>query len=306
MPRRTNEFQELIAEIQKHLDPGATVEESAMLPDRLTGTSREVDICVRGSLAKQQVVVSIECRDRGRPADVTWVDEMHTKHSRLATDLLVLASHSSFTTEAARVADTYNIRHLALDDIESTATDRLFPDTSSLWGKTWSVAIERVSIIVERPGAGTDAVETVRAHPDTALFLEDGTSVCSSAEMAQGLANLEQLQRQIGSSASPEHKFVQFGWRHLVHEGKRICLKKLDPLEYRPIQQFNVVAKCDVTVNEFPLKHGKYGAVRVAWGTGAMLGSAMMVVATVQGTGETKISLRPVNEKPQRGGLTNS
>jgi hypothetical protein len=298
MPRRTNEFQELVAEIQKHLDVGATVEESAMLPDRLTGTPREVDICARGRLANQQVIVSVECRDRGRPADVTWVDEMHTKHSRLATDLLVLASHSSFTPEAIRIADAYGIRHLALDDIESTASNRLFPETSSLWGKTWSVTIERVTITVEL--SATDTVENVQAHPDTALVLADGTHLCSSAEMAQGLASLEQLQRQIGSEATPEHKFAQFGWQRLEHDGKRICVQKLHPLEYRPIQRFDVIAKCEVTVNEFPLKHGTYGPVRVAWGTGTMLGSEMMVVATVQENGESKISLRPVAGGPRR------
>src|SRR5204862_4038233 len=102
MPRRTNEFQRLIAVIQSHLDPGATVEESVLLEDRITATKREVDVCVRGKLAKQPVTISIECWDRGRTADVTWVDEMHCKHSRLPTNLLILVSHSGFTGEAIR------------------------------------------------------------------------------------------------------------------------------------------------------------------------------------------------------------
>src|SRR5713101_7310908 len=109
MPRRTNEFQSLIAVIQSHLDPGAAVEESVLLEDRITRTKREVDVCVRGNLAKQPVTVSIECRDHGRTADVTWVEEMNCKHSRLPTNILVLVSHSGFSLEAIRVADALNI-----------------------------------------------------------------------------------------------------------------------------------------------------------------------------------------------------
>ena len=261
-----------------------------MLVDRITGRSREVDVCVRGVLATQQVVVSIECRDRTRPADVTWVDEMHTKHSRLATNLLILASHSSFTAEAIRVADGYGIRHVAVDDVASSAEGRLFPTTSSLWGKTWNVAIERVRITAEIPGAMS--TETFNAEPDTALYLSDGMPLCSASEMAHGLANLEQIVRQIGSEAAPEHKYVQFGWDRHECDGKRICVQKLEPMEYRPIERFNVVGKCEVTINEFPLRHGVYGPVRVAWGKGTMLGATMMVVATSDANGHLKISLR--------------
>jgi len=291
MPRRTNEFQELIAVIETHLDPGATVEESAMLRDRATGTTREVDICITGKVAGHTVIVSVECRSRGRPADVTWIDEMHAKHSRLETNVLVLVSHSSFSAEAVRVADLYGIRHVDLDDVDNAELGRLFPETSSLWGKTWSVTIDRVLITVEFPGTSDSGI--VRAHPDTSLFLTDGTCVCSAGEMAHDLLTHEQLQRQIGSEATPDHKFAEFGWCGLELAGKRLCLQKLDPLQYQPIQRFAVIAKCDVSVNEFPLQHGRYGTVRVAWGAGNMLGTDMMVVATAQQDGATRLTLRP-------------
>lgn len=298
MPRRTNEFQEVVAEIQRHLDPGATVEESAMLADRTTGTLREVDICIRGRVANQEVVVSVECRDHGRPADVTWVEQMHCKHSRLATDLLILASHSSFTAEAIKVADANNIRHFALDDIDATSSDRLFPETTSLWGKTWTLSIERVIISVHN--LTTNSLENVRVYPDTALFLENGVLICTAVEMAQRVAKLDLLQQQIGKQATVDHKFVQFGCNLLELEGKRLCLQNINPKEYRLIDRFEVVAKCDITINEFPLKHGMFGSVKVAWGTGTMLGANMMVVATAQNHSEQKISLRQVKSQGKK------
>ena len=42
-------------------------------------------------------------------ADVTWVDTMKSKHERLDTNALLLASRSGFTPEARDVAKKYGI-----------------------------------------------------------------------------------------------------------------------------------------------------------------------------------------------------
>lgn len=288
MPRRTNDFQRLVAEIHKHAGD-AVITESAMLPDSVTGSSREVDIYATGQGSTSSEATSIECRDRRRPADVTWVDEMLGKHARLPTDRLVLASRSSFTREAARVADHYGVEHVDFKDVDAGSEERLFPDVSSLWGKTWKLIIDRVEITVETLKNGD--FEWFKTVPDTQLFLSDGTPICSAQEIAMTQANFDGLHRQLGPAIGVEHKFAQFGWHALELNGMRLCVQCLDPLEFRPIRKFNIVAKCVVTVNEFPLAHGKYGDRRVAWGKGEMLGSEMMVVATRTGGGREVVSL---------------
>jgi hypothetical protein len=100
MPRRSNAFQRLAFLIQRSVAPDWTVEESAMLPDILTGKLREVDVIAKRLVAGHEMVLSIECRDHKRPADVSWVESMHTKHQHLATSKLVLWSNSGFTHEA--------------------------------------------------------------------------------------------------------------------------------------------------------------------------------------------------------------
>jgi len=80
MPKRTNVFQKIVFLVKKHAATGATVTESKLLRDRITGAAREVDICVESVIVGHEVVVSLECRDRGRKADVQWVEEMKTKH----------------------------------------------------------------------------------------------------------------------------------------------------------------------------------------------------------------------------------
>jgi hypothetical protein len=42
VPKRTNLFQQVVSVIYEHLADGASIEESAMLPNRLTGKKREV------------------------------------------------------------------------------------------------------------------------------------------------------------------------------------------------------------------------------------------------------------------------
>jgi hypothetical protein len=143
-----------------------------MLIDTATGATREVDVVVSGRVGGQTVTVSIECRDRNRRADVTWVDEMHTKHERLPTNVLVLVSHKDFTPEALRVARLYGIRSLVLDDVDPEAPGRLFPDVRSLWGKGWGINIDRVTVSV---GAEGDLpAENFRASPDQNIYLDDG------------------------------------------------------------------------------------------------------------------------------------
>jgi len=94
MPKRTNEFQKIVFLVKKHVATGATVTESKLLRDRITGTEREVDIYVESVIAGHKVAISVECRDRGQRADVQWVEEMKAKHERLPTNALVLISSS--------------------------------------------------------------------------------------------------------------------------------------------------------------------------------------------------------------------
>jgi hypothetical protein len=50
MPKRSNYFQRLVLLVRNHVAAGATVTESAELIDKVTGTKREVDICIEGAV----------------------------------------------------------------------------------------------------------------------------------------------------------------------------------------------------------------------------------------------------------------
>ena len=87
MPKRTNDFQALIALVERPLAAsGVRVVESEMLADRLTGEPREVDVCVHATVSGKDVTLALECRDHKRKADQIWIDTLRGKYANLPVD----------------------------------------------------------------------------------------------------------------------------------------------------------------------------------------------------------------------------
>jgi hypothetical protein len=133
LPKRSNRFQRLIATIHHALADGATVEESRLLRDRVTGSSREVDVVIESAVGDYPVIVSIECSDRSRPATVEWVEQQHGKHANLPTNKLILVSRSGFTETATVKARLLDIETLSL--VEAQAA-------------TWTTVVHKVQLVV--------------------------------------------------------------------------------------------------------------------------------------------------------------
>jgi hypothetical protein len=85
------------------------VTESEELCCQRTGVKREADIVIRSNVGEHAVVISIECIEKKRPANVTWVEQMHAKHENLETDKLVLVSLKGFARSALKLATSYRI-----------------------------------------------------------------------------------------------------------------------------------------------------------------------------------------------------
>jgi Restriction endonuclease len=110
MPKRTNQFQQLVAYIYKRTAPlGAAVTESAMLREDGEGAEREIDILVEARLAGHDIKVAVECRDRARDETLEWIDGLSGKTSRLKLNKVVAVSSSGFSPGAQRKAADHNI-----------------------------------------------------------------------------------------------------------------------------------------------------------------------------------------------------
>lgn len=118
MPKRSNQFQRLAAAVQQRMAPeGWTVVESQFFNDKITGEPREVDVVASGIVAGHHMHLCIECRDHGRPADVTWIEQMSQKHQSLPTSKLVLWSRSGFTKAAIQKAAHQHIDVVSASDV---------------------------------------------------------------------------------------------------------------------------------------------------------------------------------------------
>jgi hypothetical protein len=289
MPKRSNDFQRLIYLVRLNLSDGAKVSESKMMRDRLTKRFREVDVVIEGKVGSQRVFVSVECRDHQRVADVTWVDTMKTKHDRLDTHVLLLASRSGFTPEARDVASKYGIELFTLEDIDDAKIPAMLGPRGSLWLKSVKISAEKVSIRVAQVGALPP--ETVVTSPDNLLYSEDGLELCQTKDLVDSLLKSPRARDHLLAEGNEEHKWFELFWGPPDHEGKPLYMKKLEPEVLRPVEFIRVVGPCKVEVARFGMRHGKIGDVQVAWGKSTISGKSAMAVATLTETGEAKLSV---------------
>jgi len=118
MAREGRELELLIEKLEKSALPeGATIKSPDFIIDKITGTSREVDISIRYKLGTIDVLAVIECRDRTAVQDVTWIEQMNTKVRDLNANKIIAVSSSSFSEGAAKKAEHYGIETRTFSEI---------------------------------------------------------------------------------------------------------------------------------------------------------------------------------------------
>src|SRR5262249_8639118 len=67
-------FENLVAEIQRALAPGAAISQNERIRGKNTGALREIDIVVRQSVGQFGILIIVDCKDHGNPLDVKDVE----------------------------------------------------------------------------------------------------------------------------------------------------------------------------------------------------------------------------------------
>lgn len=121
MPKRTNEFQQIVALIYSQIVPaGGRVTESAFLREDGEDDPREVDVLVEHTIAGHDIKIAIECRDYTRDQNVEWIDNLIGKYSRLSVNQVVAISSSPFSQTAKAKAAKHNIEAIAVNEALTT------------------------------------------------------------------------------------------------------------------------------------------------------------------------------------------
>ncbi len=288
VPTRTNEFQKLILFIKSHLAPTAVIAESKFLKDRLTGAEREVDVCLEQKLGGHTLVVSIECTDSSRKADVTWVEQMVSKHDRLPTNLLVLASALGFTEEAKVLAMKMGIDMLELDNLSEEKMGELVGRISSLWTKFAS--LEPIMVKIRLAEFAQMPVEEFCAPFDLLVFDANGSLAGNLKALVTNLLRSEEIVKPLLLAGEEAHKTFLVEWKSPDWSGSTLCLKKEQTNSLRPIEWLQITGTVRIDRSEFALEHGEVGGVPVSWGTANCMGEKAMIVLT-ESAGEKKFTI---------------
>lgn len=114
-------LEELVAWIETSLraDANTTVEHDVFLPDKDGGGPRQIDVLIRVKSGHDELLTIIEVRDRGKRADVRFVEEMSAKRVSVRADAACLVSKAGFSEAAIAKARALNVRLLTL--AEATA-----------------------------------------------------------------------------------------------------------------------------------------------------------------------------------------
>ena len=291
MPKRSNEFQKVVFLVKKHVSESAKVTESMMLQDLITGSDREVDVCIEDSIAGHDIIVSIECVDHKRKADVTWVEQMKSKHERLPTNALVLVSRTGFSSEAKRVAKVYGFDTLALEDVNEYSIEKLFGNIKTLWNKIVSLSPKKVTVRVSQ--TGNLPPENVAALPDNSVYVSDGTIISSLKDILTQWLKSDKVLTELVRQGDETHKSFLTEWgKPTDGKGNYLCLQKEEPKTLRTIEWIRVGGECSFKVSKFSLKHGMLGGTRISWGTSEIEGKKALLVASENECGDKKLSIK--------------
>ena len=138
MRRRSREFELLASRIESALAPeGAKVKSPDRIRDKTTGQYREVDASIRYTVGSSNLLITIECRDRSRVQDVTWIEQLVTKRAHIGADRTIAVSSTDFTEAAMRAGAAHNI---SLRRISELTDDEIHKFTSPIEDKGYGLA----------------------------------------------------------------------------------------------------------------------------------------------------------------------
>jgi hypothetical protein len=86
---------------------------------RLSGQRREVDVSLRSRVGSVNVLVIIECRDRGKAQGVIWIEQLASKREDVGADKAVAVSAAGFTPGARNLARSEQVELRSFEELSA-------------------------------------------------------------------------------------------------------------------------------------------------------------------------------------------
>jgi hypothetical protein len=208
MPKRSNEFQRLVAMLTMLKSDGATVHESVEVMEIASQERREVDVVAFGKVAGHQSAVFIECRDWKRPQDIQWVEQARTKFDDLAANVKILVSSSGFTKTALTKAARYGIKTITTGEVTPEFVGKVVNSADSAEYWHWVTFVQKAIVVITRDGV-TQQQELPGNVP---VLYADGSEV----SMFEDLVN----------HVTQQHTRAHDQWEEVVRKGEEMYGKR--------------------------------------------------------------------------------
>jgi hypothetical protein len=99
-----NEFETMVARLQKTFNKGASVTQNEKLFGRLSGRKRQIDICIRTKVGTENVLIIVECKKLNRKADVKAVEAFIGVKKDVGAQMGIMVSAEGFSKSAYKRA----------------------------------------------------------------------------------------------------------------------------------------------------------------------------------------------------------
>lgn len=103
------DYQQLAAAIYRDLSPDAVVTHNDSILGLHSGAKRQIDVSVRADIGGHTILIIVQAKDLGRPADVNVVGEFKAVINDVRASKGVLICSAGFTATALKLADSLNI-----------------------------------------------------------------------------------------------------------------------------------------------------------------------------------------------------
>jgi hypothetical protein len=175
MPKRTNEFQDLVALIQRALAPrGAEVTESAEVAAESPEDLREIDVLIKTAVGPYEIKIAVEAKDESRKMDLVKFESIiakYTGRSGVLVNQVVVISRKGFAKRVIERAKRENIVLLTL--AEAMQQD-------------WSSAIPKGIVFGVGPHLARFEFNPQPAQLDPMRLAQEGEFVCTCCGKTHG------------------------------------------------------------------------------------------------------------------------
>jgi Restriction endonuclease len=303
MPKRSNEFQRLVAMLTMLKRDGATVYESVEMMEITSTELREVDVVAFGEVAGHQSTVFVECRDWKRAQDTQWVEQARTRFDDLGANVRILVSSSGFTKPALAKAARYGIKTITTREVTPEFVGKVVNSADSAKYWHWVTLVQKAIVVITRDGVLQQQelpgnVPVLRADGSEVSMLEKLVNHITSQHIRahdkweQIAVEAEKMYgegqvKYVATADGPEPK----------SNGKKVFLKGISHStgqeELFEIANVIVTFEAKWIVADLPLTHGEYDGTYYSNGT-ARLGEdcTVQLVYTENAAGDLDVISR--------------